>query len=332
MSVDVPRTERYNLPEVSICIRLERKLTRSKDPPEVCICRMFWPSLTPPRSQGKVNNPTGSGVRATSSQVQAKKKKQLEAALSSSGSDNDKPALPESITTTSNVSDHLTTGTSEGSSRRNIQRKHTADTNHRYDSTHKKQGGHGKGLWKHHSGLEDAEKGDYFYDEPNIVLDEKDPLYIASEDSTQYVLTSNETVPTDNLIRGRDPGTQRVVYGPLLTLTEFKIQVADCLTEYLQDSNDADEVIRRLQELGCNEYHAQVLVKKIVSLSLDMGPRQREWASRLLTCLHPVPMSLDDLQVGFQVLLDGMEDLSKDVPDAVVRILINVFNIILTRN
>jgi hypothetical protein len=286
-----------------------------------------------------VNNPTGAGVRATSTQVQAKKKKQLEATEGG--------GVPESITATvlvngttnesttamnssshnnnnhktkdSSAPPHTTTTTTEGSTRRNILRKHSADAAHRYDSSHKKQGGHGKGLWKHHAGLVDAEKGDYFneYEQVAVVLDESDPLYMESEDS-KYILTSHGgTVNNETTMRGFD-SSGKPVYGPLLTLSEFKLQVSDCLTEYLQDSFDSDEVIRRLQELKCDEYLAQVLVKRVVSTSLDMGPRQREWASRLLTCLHPVPLSNEDMQIGFQVLLDGMEDLSKDVPDAVV--------------
>ena len=262
-----------------------------------------------------MHNPTGAGVRATSTQVQAKKMKQLDKEAAA-----DDDAIPDSIQTTKQQQPQPpeTTLAADGSARRNILRKHTADTAHRYDSSHKKQGGHGKGLWKHHSGLEDAANGD-FYDEGEVVITESDPLYDATEDATQYILTSGGGDGVNGqVVRGRDPSTSKAVYGPLLTLSEFKVQVADCLKEYLEDSNDADEVIRNLQELGCPEYHAQVLVKRIVSLSLDMGPRQREWASRLLTCLHPVPMSLDELQVGFQVLLDGMDDLSKDVPDAVV--------------
>jgi hypothetical protein len=57
---------------------------------------------------------------------------------------------------------------------------------------------------------------------------------------------------------------------------------------------------------------------------MDKGPRERELTSRLLTCLHPNPMSMDELQSGFVILLDGMDDLSKDVPDAKVNICISL--------
>lgn len=102
----------------------------------------------------------------------------------------------------------------------------------------------------------------------------------------------------------------------MLTLAEFKVQLADCIKEYF-DSRDADEVIRTLNELGCQEYPPEI-VKKIVSLAMDKGPRERELTSRLLTCLIPNPLSIADLQTGFTILLDSLDDLSKDVPDAKV--------------
>jgi hypothetical protein len=118
-------------------------------------------------------------------------------------------------------------------------------------------------------------------------------------------------------LRGYDPGTDKAVYGPLLTLNEFKIQLTECLYEYF-DSCDADEVIRTLDELGCQEYHPEI-VKKAVSLAMDKGPRERELTSRLLSCLQPAPLTHAHMELGFTILLDGLDELSKDVPDAKVR-------------
>ena len=138
------------------------------------------------------------------------------------------------------------------------------------------------------------------------------------EDSDKYILSSTSGAEIRNgAKRGVDPGTSKAVYGPLLTLNEFKIQFAECIKEYY-DSCDADEAIRTLIELGCEEYHPEI-VKKAISLSLDQGPRERELTSRLLTCLHPTPLSLHDMETGFNILLDGIDELSKDVPDAAVR-------------
>ncbi len=116
--------------------------------------------------------------------------------------------------------------------------------------------------------------------------------------------------------RHYDPNEGRVVYGPMLTLSEFKLQVHQNLEEYF-DSCDTDEVIRSIEELKCREYHANV-VKKAISISLDKHPRERELVSRLLTCLHPTPLSDKDMEEGFEILLDSLDDLVTDVPDAQV--------------
>ncbi len=145
-------------------------------------------------------------------------------------------------------------------------------------------------------------------DEP---IDERDPLY--NEEDAPYVLGSHE----DPVTRNFDETEGKPVYGPMLTLSEFKLQVQECLLEYF-DSCDTDEVIQSIEELQCKEHHPEV-VKKIISVSLDKNPRERELVSRLLTCLHPTPLSDSDMEVGFNILLDSLDDLSTDVPDARVR-------------
>ncbi|KAL7552913.1 hypothetical protein ACHAWF_016162, partial [Thalassiosira exigua] len=187
--------------------------------------------------------------------------------------------------------EHATGKIEEGSSRRNITRKKTdAATTGRYDSRNKKRGGAGKGKW-----LDPTDGSDH----AAIELDENDPLYVAEEDAdpTSYVLSSSEAV-----------------YGPMLTLSEFKIRVSDAVREYF-DSSDPDEVVRCIDEMKCREYHPEV-VKRAVSLGLDEGPRERELVSRLLACLHPNPLADDEMEMGFEVLLDSVDDLAIDIPDA----------------
>ena len=153
-----------------------------------------------------------------------------------------------------------------------------------------------------------------------LPLDENDPLYVAEEDAdpSSYVLSSHETA--DELrISGAGPSAydadnDKAVYGPMLTCAEFKIRVSDAVREYF-DSSDADEVVRCIDEMKCREYHPEV-VKRAISLGLDAGPRERELISRLLACLHPNPLSDDCLELGFEVLLDSMDDLVIDIPDA----------------
>jgi len=138
----------------------------------------------------------------------------------------------------------------------------------------------------------------------------------AGEDTGAGAGGDDVVVPTVGGARrtGYDPVHGKSIYGPMLTNSEFKIQLAECLKEYF-DSCDADEVIRTILELNCQEYHREI-VKKPISLAMDNGPRERELTSRLLTCLHPTPMSDKDMELGFETLLDSLDDLSMDVPDA----------------
>lgn len=234
-------------------------------------------------TMGRVNNPTGAGVAAFS----ADKKKAA-------------------------CADHATRKIEDGSSRRNITRKKTdpAATG-RFDARNKKRGGAGKGEWR------DPVDGS---DHAALALDEDDPLYVADEDAdpSSYVLASGGTAD-DRRRAGAapdayDPAADRPVYGPMLTLAEFKLRVADAVREYF-DASDADEVVRCIDEMRCRDYHPEV-VKRAISLGLDAGPRERELVSRLLACLHPNPLADGEMEMGFEVLLDSIDDLVIDIPDA----------------
>lgn len=240
-------------------------------------------------TMGKVRNPTGEGIKAISSQLKAKtlKQKQQQNDAEVGGSS----GIPPNIA----IDDQHVTKIKEGTAKRNISRKKTEGN---YDSRNKKYGGHGKGQWKE----------DVIYDDEIEPLDEKDPLY--DETEGKYVLSSHE----DPESRYFDPSEGRAVYGPMLTESEFKLQLAENLKEYF-DSCDVEEVIHGIEELRCKEYHSDV-VKKAVSISLDKNPREREMVSRLLTCLHPTPLSDADMEEGFDILLDSLDDLTTDVPDA----------------
>jgi hypothetical protein len=239
--------------------------------------------LLPPQStqQGKVHNPSGEGVSVLSSQAHAKFVKHQ---------------AHQEI-------DRETKVKEEGSAKRNITRKKTdqKETGN-YDSRNKKQGGHGKGKWKD-DGI--------FFDEVPVALDENDPLYDPQQ-GPGIILSSVEDPESRNYLEAEG----KPVYGPMLTQSEFKLQVQDCLKEYF-DSCDSDEVIRSIEELQCREFHSDV-VKKAISLSLDKNPRERELVSRLLTCLHPAPLSDEDMESGFDTLLDSLDDLTTDVPEAPV--------------
>jgi hypothetical protein len=250
-------------------------------------------SLTIIYYQGKVHNPSGEGVRAVSTNVQSKAAKVRDA--------HTKAAAAEDS--------HETKVKEEGSARRNITHRKKSDNT--YDSRNKKQGGHGKGQWS-----ELQNNSSQHHDEDLLLpLDKKDPLYDEEElDSGKYILASGD--PTKGATGEYDDIAEKAIYGNMLTLPEFKIQITQAMKEYF-DSSDADEVIREIEEMKCPSFHPEV-VKKAISLSLDKGPRERELVSRLLTCLHPTPLSEKDVEAGFDLLLRSLDDLSIDIPDAKV--------------
>jgi programmed cell death protein 4 len=157
----------------------------------------------------------------------------------------------------------------------------------------------------------DESEGAYDVSDPN------DPLYDDTAEEGKYILTSPDNNENEGDPTIYDPIANRNVYGPMLTLTEFKIQLDEAIKEYF-DSADVTEVIQSLSDMRCLAYHPHV-VKRAVSLSLDKGPRERELISRLLTELHPDPLTDANLSTGFELLLNSLDDLSIDIPDARVR-------------
>lgn len=245
-------------------------------------------------TMGKVHNPTGQGVAAFSS------KKRV-----------DKPPAGAQVPPHGKPGDEHTTGKiEEGSSRRNITRKKAVPGT--FDARNKKQGGAGKGKW-----LDPMDGSDHAAVEP---LDENDPMYIAEEDAdpSSYILSSGGDADalrhSGASPSAYDADNDKAVYGPMLTLSEFKIRVSDAVREYF-DSSDPDEVVRCIDEMKCRDYHSEV-IKRAISLGLDEGPRERELVSRLLACLHPNPLTDEEMEMGFEVLLDSIEDLVIDIPDA----------------
>ena len=82
-------------------------------------------------------------------------------------------------------------------------------------------------------------------------LDKRDPLYDSEDEDKNYVLVSG-SVESDSYMGGAspprhsyDPERRRQVIGPLLTLSEFKIRLADALREYFL-SGDTQECLQRI--------------------------------------------------------------------------------------
>ena len=274
-----------------------------------------------------MHNPTGSGVApfSTSASKQTKQQQQQPPHSPSSASAHHGKRSEES---------HATANIEEGSSRRNITRKKTdAALSGKYDSRTKKHGGAGKGKWLNGSssdhgggiipqGTSASAAASTLLAEEDV-LDVNDPLYIPEIDSdpNSYILSSSNASDAARLSGAKpdafDTNHQRPIYGPLLTLSEFKLRLDDILREYF-DSSDAHEVIRSISELGCTHYHPHILVRAI-GLGMDAGPRERELISRLLSCLHPTPLSDAEMEAGYEMVLDRVEDWMIDIPDAKVR-------------
>jgi hypothetical protein len=232
---------------------------------------------------------------------------------------------------------HPTTKIEEGSSRRNIARKKTDAASlsgtGRYDNRNKRMGGTGKGMRADDDPIAhalsyggkgnggngtDSDHGSGAVGALNV----DDPLYVPEEDDDprSYVLSSGGCggdVDGATIAGQYETTIVRPVYGPLLTLSEFKIRCSDIVREYF-DSSDISEVIRCVIELGCRQYHSE-LIKRAMSLGMDEGPRERELISRLLACLHPNPLTDEEMEGGFELVLDSIEDLCIDIPDAKVR-------------
>lgn len=96
---------------------------------------------------------------------------------------------------------------------------------------------------------------------------------------------------------------------------DYKTEVMRIVEEYF-DSTDIRNVADSLEELGLSEY-VYYFVKKLITTALDRKNRERELASVLISSLYAEVIPADQLQKGFKSLIDSIDDLVLDVPDAV---------------
>ncbi len=99
------------------------------------------------------------------------------------------------------------------------------------------------------------------------------------------------------------------------SLEQFKEKVASLVEEYFA-SDDVTSMATDLRNLGSPNYH-HYFVKKLVSMALDRHDREKEMASVLLSALYADVIEPDQLAKGFRNLLESVDDLSLDIPDAV---------------
>lgn len=148
--------------------------------------------------------------------------------------------------------------------------------------TEKKGGGGGKYTWG--SELQPVEPGAAALDpgDPNYDTDEENPVYLESERSAQ--------------------------------IKEFKQAVEDLLEEYWA-SGDVAEVARVMREMDLPLYD-HFFVKKALTRAMDKHDREREMTSMLLSALYSEVIAPDQMLKGFGSLVDALDDLTLDVPDA----------------
>lgn len=99
---------------------------------------------------------------------------------------------------------------------------------------------------------------------------------------------------------------------PSQFLKDLKSNIKLFINEYFT-SQDIDEAIRCTHDLQFRFYQYEV-VKVLVNMSMDKDDKSRELASQLLGCCD----AFDTLAVrrGLEILLERLDDLNKDVPDA----------------
>lgn len=98
-------------------------------------------------------------------------------------------------------------------------------------------------------------------------------------------------------------------------ISAYKSAVSAILHEFF-NAGDISEASLRLQELDHPEF-AHYFVKKAIVTALDKHEREREMVSVLLSSLYNEVISSSEMRKGFHDLIDSLEDLQLDVPDAV---------------
>ena len=131
---------------------------------------------------------------------------------------------------------------------------------------------------------------------PIYVLDQGDPNYDSAEEPYKLKAARGDALPRVDVI------------------VAYKSAVTSMAEEYFA-SGDVLEAARILDATEQPLYQ-HYFVKKIVTLAMDRGNREKEAASVLLSRLYPSHLSAEQIQRGFERLLESVDDLALDVPAA----------------
>jgi programmed cell death protein 4 len=96
-------------------------------------------------------------------------------------------------------------------------------------------------------------------------------------------------------------------------VAKAKNDAQELVNEFL-DNEDLAEAELRVTELKQPHFH-HIIVKQIISTSLDRSNRERELASYFLATLSGSTLQSTEVEKGFEILLSRVEDLYNDVPN-----------------
>ncbi|VFR00325.1 unnamed protein product [Cuscuta campestris] len=96
---------------------------------------------------------------------------------------------------------------------------------------------------------------------------------------------------------------------------EYKKKVTVILQEYFEN-DDKSSTASELRELGM-PFFSFYFVKKLVSMAMDRHDKEKEMAALLLSSLYAHLIQPSQVYKGFAKLLESVDDLIVDIPDAV---------------
>ncbi|KAG6543294.1 hypothetical protein Mapa_015208 [Marchantia paleacea] len=178
-------------------------------------------------------------------------------------------------------SKHAPVGTKSAAVGGGLPGKHDKRSNSGRNGRPKKGGGGGKGTWG--ALLPDGEN--------KKALDRNDPNYDSEEEPYKLVGA---------------PVAQ--------SLEEYREKVVHIIEEYFTNGV-VEEAAANLRDVGSPNYH-HYFVKKLISMAMDKHDREKEMASVLISALYNDTIEPDQLAKGYLKLLESVDDLKLDIPDA----------------
>ncbi|CAI8049157.1 Programmed cell death protein 4 [Geodia barretti] len=162
---------------------------------------------------------------------------------------------------------------------------HKMAERNRHSRSGMRGGAGGKGTW--------GKLGEVYYDDGHT-HDQKDPNYDSEEEEGTYTVSPSS---------------------PHLSIEEFRKQAVAIFKEYFEHG-DTTDVAASLAECNIQNIKEEV-VHMLVTVALEESASRRELASVLISDLYGYSViNLRDVTEGFNMLLEELDELSLDTPDA----------------